>query len=124
MVFKTRGMRVAAALVVFAAGAVIAFAAGGGTTAVSVYTTDAEDAPAITRISPQAGCAGNPVDIKGEKFTGATSVDFNGAGANFKVINDTHIRALVPSVFTKGPIHVTTPFGTATSPNNFGVKCK
>jgi hypothetical protein len=121
---KSRRMRVAAALVVFVAGAAIAFAAGGGVSAISQYTTDEENAPEIVRTNPAAACDGDVVAIIGENFDGTEAVDFNGTDAQYKVISDSQIRAIAPAGFTKGPIHVTTPLGTATSPKDFKIKCK
>src|SRR4030095_12688589 len=46
---------------------------------------------------------------------------FNNVAATFVVNSATQITATVPSTATTGPIKVTTPGGTATSPTNFTV---
>ncbi|MFA6921222.1 MAG: IPT/TIG domain-containing protein, partial [Gallionella sp.] len=66
-------------------------------------------APVVTAVSPNSGSlAGNiPVTITGQYFTGATAVNFNGAGAsNIQVISDTQITATNPNTGTPGQINV------------------
>ncbi len=71
--------------------------------------------PAITSINPTLGGAGVAVTVTGVRFTGATSVTFNGTTATFTVANDTTINTTVPNGATSGPITVTTPGGSAAS---------
>src|SRR5437870_2862242 len=78
-------------------------------------------APTITSFTPSSGPVGTSVTIGGTSFTGATAVRFNGVSTSFTVISDTAIQATVPTGATTGPLSVTTPGGTATSPNNFTV---
>lgn len=77
--------------------------------------------PNIISFNPPSGPVGTTVTITGTSFTGATSVNFNGVTATFKVNSDTQITATVPTGATTGPITVTTPGGTATSSTNFTV---
>ena len=46
---------------------------------------------------------------------------FNGRPASFDVTSDTEIVATVPKRATTGPVSVTTPGGTGTSPTDFSV---
>jgi hypothetical protein len=71
--------------------------------------------PTISSLTPTSGPVGTSVDVLGSSFTGATSVRFNGAPANYTVESDSEIHATVPAGATTGPISVTTSGGTATS---------
>jgi hypothetical protein len=88
----------------------------------AVYVFTADVGPVINTFTPNAGKPGDPVTISGVRFTGATSVTFNGAPAAFNVDSDIQITATVPSDGTSGTISVTTPDGTATSTKTFKVK--
>lgn len=77
--------------------------------------------PVITSFTPLRAGIGKPVTINGARFTGATSVRFNSVAAAFTISSDTAIQATVPNSATDGPITVTTPSGTATSSESFGV---
>jgi hypothetical protein len=62
------------------------------------------------------------VVITGTNLTGATSVTFNTTAATSYVVDSaTQITATVPTGSTTGPLHVTTPSGTADSATNFTV---
>ena len=78
-------------------------------------------APVIDNFSPRSGPVGTSVTIDGNHFTGATSVTFNGRGAQFSVVNDDRITATVPSGATTGLIRVTTPAGFDESFSSFSV---
>ncbi len=88
----------------------------------AAYVFAADVGPVIDTFTPNAGKPGDPVTISGARFTGATSVTFNGAPAVFTVDSDIQITATVPSDGTTGPISVTTPDGSATSSKSFKVK--
>lgn len=78
--------------------------------------------PTVASFAPAGGAVGATVDVQGTHFTGATGVTFNGTpDASFVVNSDTDITAHVPAGATSGPIAVTTPNGTATSPSSFTV---
>src|SRR2546425_434290 len=88
---------------------------------ITASATTLAGAPTITSFTPSSGPVGTSVTIGGTSFTGATAVRFNGVSTSFTVISDTAIQATVPAGATTGPLSVTTPGGTATSPNNFTV---
>jgi IPT/TIG domain len=99
--------------------------AAGCSAAANFDDLDVEDGvvttPTISSFTPTTGPAGTSVDIVGVNLTGATSVTFNGAAANFTVDSDSEIHAIVPDSAATGPISITTPNGTATSTSPFGV---
>ena len=77
--------------------------------------------PTITSFGPGSGLVGDSIIITGEGFTGATSVDFNGTLAGYRIISSTSIKAAVPTGATDGNITVITPSGTAISGVAFNV---
>jgi hypothetical protein len=105
--------------------AVSAFCVGSCALSANFDDLDLEDAvlttPHISSFAPTDGPAGTSVDIQGANFSGATSVMFNGTGANFTVDSDSAIHATVPNGATTGPISVMTPSGTDTSSTVFTV---
>ncbi|RTQ48200.1 T9SS type A sorting domain-containing protein [Hymenobacter gummosus] len=96
---------------------------GGTATSTGSFTvTVPTPAPTITAISPSTGAIGSLVTITGTNLTGATAVAFNGVNApSFTVVSATSITVTVPTGATTGTISVTTPGGTASSPNVFTV---
>jgi ELWxxDGT repeat protein len=77
--------------------------------------------PTVTGFTPASGGYFASVQLTGTRFTGATSVRFNGTAATFSVVTPTLIATTVPAGSTTGPISVTTPGGTATSASSFTV---
>jgi hypothetical protein len=78
--------------------------------------------PNVISFGPSKGPVGTPVTITGTSFTGTTSVTFGGVAAtSFQVIDDSHLKALVPTGAKTGKIQVTTPGGTGTSTTDFTV---
>ena len=71
---------------------------------------------------PSYGKVGTAVKILGTNLTGATSVTFNGTGAQFTVVSKSEIKTTVPTGATTGPVEVTTPKGTLKSNVVFRVK--
>jgi hypothetical protein len=81
-------------------------------------------APAtITSFAPTSGAVGASVVISGTNFCGATGVQFNATSATSFTVSSTgtSITATVPAGATSGPLHVTTPSGTANSAASFTV---
>ncbi len=75
--------------------------------------------PRIVRVTPRGAPVGARVSIWGRKLAGATRVTFNGVAAVVQKDVVGRIVAIVPEGATKGPVVVSTPSGTATSPRMF-----
>ncbi len=88
---------------------------------VSITVLSGDGTPAITTFSPASGTAGDAVTITGLNFAAVSAVRFNGADAGFTVVSPTSITTHVPAAALTGPLTVTTPYGTATSPTSFTV---
>ena len=79
----------------------------------------------ITALSPSTGPVGSPVTITGESFdpTPANNdVRFNGERAVVGSASATALQVIVPTRASSGPVTVTTPAGSATSPTPFTVQ--
>jgi uncharacterized repeat protein (TIGR03803 family) len=78
--------------------------------------------PIITNLDPPSGPVGTQVGIVGGGFPGTTEVTFGGVKAtNFTVVSPSMIQAIVPRGAKTGKVDVTTPNGTAVSPEKFTV---
>jgi len=75
--------------------------------------------PIISSFAPIRGAAGTEITITGSRFSGATSVIFNGKTTTFTLDSDTQIRAKVPAGATSGPISITNSAGTGASAASF-----
>jgi len=82
--------------------------------------------PSISSFTPTSGPPGTSVAISGDHFLGTSQVTIKGRPVEFTVNSPTSISARVPTGLPQGtgPITVTTPFGTATSPSQFTVTCE
>lgn len=78
--------------------------------------------PSISSFSPIRALAGAQIAIKGNRFSGATAVSFNGMPAAFNFVADTLIQATVPVGTTTGKISITNSAGTGTSDSSFIVQ--
>ncbi|HQR34175.1 MAG TPA: putative Ig domain-containing protein, partial [Blastocatellia bacterium] len=66
--------------------------------------------PMVSGISPSSGQIGDTVTITGSGFTGVSGLTFNSnVIANFTVVSDTQITAIVPAGTTTGPITISEP---------------
>jgi hypothetical protein len=75
--------------------------------------------PIISSFAPIRGVAGTEITITGSRFSGATSVIFNGKTTTFTLDSDTQIRAKVPAGTASGPISITNSAGTGASSTSF-----
>jgi hypothetical protein len=79
--------------------------------------------PSLCGPLPASGNAGTSVIVWGENLLGATGVSFNGTPAvTFSNITKEYVSVSVPAGATTGPVTITTPNGTATSPTPFTVE--
>jgi len=85
------------------------------------YSFDAGMSPFVSLIGFPAAVAGKTVQILGQGLTGTTSVKFGSGSANFHVVSDTYMTAVVPTSGTTGTVTVTTPGGTLKSKQVFKV---
>ena len=76
---------------------------------------------AINDFSPRQGAIGATVTITGLGFTGATAVSFNNVPAQFTVVSDTTLTAVVATGTTTGKIRVTAPLGIGVSAVDFTI---
>ena len=84
-----------------------------------LYSLDNSLPPFVLPV-PYAERVGIPVEILGQGFTSATTVNFNGTpAAAVKVSSPTRVLATVPSGATTGYVTVTTSSGTLTSKQPF-----
>lgn len=72
--------------------------------------------PRVDSFTPLLGPVGTTVTVRGQSFTNATAVRFNGVSAVFSSVTDTQLVAVVPSGASTGPLTVVTPDGTGTGP--------
>jgi len=75
----------------------------------------------VASFDPDIGPEGTPVTITGTVFSGVQSVTFDGVEATEVGVSDTQLRVKVPKDATSGPITVTSPAGTASTPLPFTV---
>ena len=78
--------------------------------------------PNVHKLIPASG-SGTEVVVWGENLLGATAVTFNGTpAATFRNMTKNYVFAAVPAGAASGPVTITTPNGTATSPTSFVVQ--
>jgi hypothetical protein len=77
--------------------------------------------PALSGLSPAAGPVGTVVQLTGSNLGGATRVTFNGVPATTFTAGAALLTATVPAGAATGLVQVTTPGGTATTPQLFTV---
>jgi uncharacterized repeat protein (TIGR03803 family) len=81
-----------------------------------------DGAPAFVSFLLVPGKVGETVGLLGQGFNGTTGVAFNGIPAQFKVVSNTYLTAVVPQNATAGFVTVATPAGTLTSVRLFQVQ--
>jgi hypothetical protein len=94
---------------------------GGTGTSTGSFSVIIVAAPTVTSFTPASGAIGSSVTVNGSGFDWATSVAFNGVSAAFVKVNDGQLTAIVPTGATSGPVTVSGPAGTGTSPSSFVV---
>jgi Putative Ig domain/IPT/TIG domain len=80
-----------------------------------------EAAPAVNAVNPASGTIGTQVTITGSGFAGVSGVSFGAAASQFSGGSASEITATVPAGAWTGPVAVTGPGGTASSPDPFTV---
>ena len=87
--------------------------------AVAHWQAPAGDLPQLSSFAPGAGAPGSEVNLTGLHLDGTSAVRFNGLAAEFEVVSNNFVRAIVPAGAHSGPIAVSTPFGDAASSGAF-----
>jgi uncharacterized repeat protein (TIGR03803 family) len=87
---------------------------GGANASGTVFSLSVGVGPFV-KTRPTSGEVGTTVIILGTNLTGATSVTFDGAPAEFKVISSSEVTAEVPNGATTGKVKVKMPGGTVAS---------
>lgn len=77
--------------------------------------------PVISSLVPGRGAPGDTITLTGSGFGDATEVVFDDFRANFSVVDDSTLTAVVPYWSSSGFVTVTAPGGTATSKVAFTV---
>jgi YD repeat-containing protein len=86
------------------------------------FVVGADLTPTISSVTPGDGTSGTSVTIAGTNYQTTANqnlVAFNAAPAGVSSATSTSISTTVPPTATSGKVTVTTPFGTATSANDF-----
>lgn len=78
-------------------------------------------APAITALNPNQGGIGTLLTISGLNLNSPSQVLLGGVPLNFTAVNNTTITAPVPANAVTGFVVISTPGGTAISPNQFTI---
>jgi uncharacterized repeat protein (TIGR03803 family) len=92
----------------------------GGSGGNGVFYSLAEGIPPfVSLVGYPGGAAGTTVEILGDGLTGASNVMFGSGSANFSVVSDTYMTAVVPASGTTGAVTVTTPSGALKSKQIF-----
>jgi uncharacterized repeat protein (TIGR03803 family) len=95
---------------------------GGGYLNTGVLFKVKISAKPFVSLLPILGKVGATIEFLGQGFTRTTKVSFNGVSANFTVVSNTYLTAVVPAGATTGQVTVTTPGGTLTSNKVFHVR--
>ncbi len=89
------------------------------------YTAAVSGGVAILLVRPSQGTVHTPVEIYGRGFSAVPTqnqVAFNGAAATVTAATESSLLTAVPAGASTGPITVTTPLGSATTPDPFTVR--
>ncbi len=113
-------------------GAIVVSTAGGMAASAKSFQVIPVPAPIINSFTPDSaaeGSYGQEITIKGQNFiglanastAGTIAVSFDGWNAQFTVVDDATIKAILPQGVTTGPIEVTTSGGSVLSATNFTI---
>lgn len=111
-------------------GPIVVSTAGGMAASAKNFQVITVPAPLISSFTPDgaaAGSYGQEITIKGHNFiglanastAGTIAVSFDGWNAQFTVVDDATIKAILPQGVTTGPIEVTTSGGSVQSATDF-----
>ncbi len=75
--------------------------------------------PRISELDPGAGIPGDLIMIEGGNFSTTTNVWFGTLSAEFSIISDDQLQAVVPNQAVTGTVSVANPGGQAVSPELF-----
>ena len=78
-------------------------------------------APVITSIDPSSAHEGDLINVKGVRFTGASSVQLGSTDVTFNLLTDSTLTFIVPVGASSGSITVTTPKGSGTSSSSLSI---
>ncbi len=76
----------------------------------------AADPPTLTSVSPVPAAAGATVTLTGSALAATSAVNFSGTPAAWTVVDDTSVRATVPTGAVDGDVVLATPDGSASLP--------
>ena len=86
---------------------------------VATTTTNFHLPPIISSLNPTSAPLGGTITVAGTNLSGATEVRFHGQLANFTVVNNGAVTAVVPLTATNGFVTILTPGGVTNSPAPF-----
>nr|WP_214607025.1 FG-GAP-like repeat-containing protein [Hymenobacter arizonensis] len=89
---------------------------------VAVRFNTGRPVPTILSMIPAQGPVGTRVSLFGTNLTSTKGITFGGVAATeILVVSPTECAVVVPAAASTGPVALTTPGGTGTSPNSFTV---
>lgn len=76
--------------------------------------------PHLSGLSPSTAAPGAAITLTGKFLAGTSSVSFNGVeAASFRILNASHISAVVPANAASGPVKIVNPLGSAVTTASF-----
>lgn len=87
----------------------------------SFTVTTEELAPSVSAVEPASGDLGGWVNVRGTGLSAVSAVEFGGVPAEFEVVSDSSVWAIVPDGAVSAAVTVRTAGGEAASPSQFEV---